>query len=291
MVAPPYAGAAESGQATGRLVVIGTPIGNLDDLSPRAAAALRGADLVACEDTRRTATLLRHAGSTADMLPAHAHNEASRAADIRGRIAAGAVVALVTDAGVPAISDPGGRVVDAILEADLPIEVVPGPSALTAAYSVAGEVDAPIAFIGFFPRKRAERMALFERIDAASMAIVGFESARRLPTLLEDLAVHDPTRRSTVARELTKRHEEIVRGTARQLADRFASVPKGEVTLVIGPVEDAGRSAADVAAAVDVLLSAGLRPSAAADVAAKLDLAPRNAAYEAALARTRRANT
>lgn len=291
MVAPPQAGPARPGRADGRLVVIASPIGNLEDLSPRAAAALRDADLVACEDTRRTATLLRHAESTADMLPAHAHNEAGRAADIRRRIEGGAVVALVTDAGMPAISDPGGRVVDAILEADLPVEVIPGPSALTAAFSVAGEVDVPLAFVGFFPRRRKERVELLERLDSLRMAIVGFESPRRLPSLLADLAEHDPERRVTVARELTKRHEEVVRGAAKGLAERFSTAPRGEITLVIGARAGGGESGADVGTVVDVLLSAGLSPSAVASVAARLGLSPKNAAYEEALTRARRAST
>lgn len=291
MVAPPHAEPSEPGRAEGRLVVIASPIGNLDDLSPRAAAALREADLVACEDTRRTATLLRHAASSADMLPAHAHNEAGRAEDIRRRIEAGAVVALVTDAGMPAISDPGGRIVGAILDADLQVEVIPGPSALTAAFSVAGEVDVPLAFVGFFPRKKKERVGLLDRLDSVRMAIVGFESPRRLPSLLADLAEHDPERRVTVARELTKLHEEVVRGTARELAERFEAAPKGEITLVIGARPDDGESDADVGAVVDVLLSAGLGPSAVANVAAQLGLSPKNAAYEEALARARRAST
>ncbi len=288
MVAPPHAGAAGPGRAPGRLIVVATPIGNLDDLSPRAAAALAGADLVACEDTRRTATLLRRAESTADMLPAHAHNEAARAEDIRRRIAGGSVVALVSDAGMPAISDPGARVVDAVLDAGLPVEVVPGPSALTAAFAVAGEPDTPVAFVGFFPRRSKDRAELLDRIDAARLAVVGFESPRRLPSLLADLAERDASRRVTVARELTKRHEEIARGSAADLAQRFATAPKGEVTVVIGASQREEAHDADARAVVDVLLGAGLGPRAAADVAAELGLARRNAAYEAALERNRR---
>ena len=149
---------------TGSLVLVGTPIGNLADLSPRAAEALRSADVVACEDTRRTAPLLRHAGAVAPMVALHRHNEAARAADLVARIRAGARVALVSDAGMPLVSDPGARLVRAALDASLPVEVVPGPSAVTAALAASGLAgEGGFAFLGFAPRRAAERRRLMER--------------------------------------------------------------------------------------------------------------------------------
>ena len=271
----------------GRLVVIATPIGNLDDLSPRAAAALVTADLVACEDTRRTATLLRHAGSASPMLPVHEHNEAARSEDLVRRIRAGTTVALVSDAGFPGVSDPGARIVRAAIDAGLAVTVIPGPSAVDAALVASGLPTEPFAFVGFLPRRAGERARLFERLAGWPGSVVCFESPNRLGRSLADLAASDPLRSVAVCRELTKLHEEVVRGTAAELADRYAEVVKGEVTVVVGP-SALRPPERDVDAAIDVLLSAGLAPAKAAEVAAALDLAPRNVAYRAALAADRR---
>ena len=273
--------------AAGRLVVIATPIGNLDDLSPRAAATLVAADLVACEDTRRTATLLRHAGSAAPMLPVHEHNEAARGEDLVRRIQAGATVALVSDAGFPAVSDPGARIVRAAIDAGISLTVIPGPSAVDAALVASGLPTEPFAFVGFLPRRTSERARLFERFAEWPGSIVAFESPNRLGGVLGDLAMLDPGRRVAVCRELTKLHEEVVRGTAAELAGRYTGAVKGEVTVVIGP-SSAGPPERDVDAAIDMLLSAGLAPAKAAEVAAALDVAPRNVAYRAALAAAKR---
>ena len=269
----------------GRLIVVATPIGNLEDLSPRAAAALRDADVVACEDTRRTATLLRHAGATTTMLPVHEHNEAARAADLVGRLQGGATVALVSDAGLPGISDPGHRVVAAAAAAGVEVVVVPGPSAVETALVASGLPCEPFAFVGFFPRKPADVGALLGRFAAWPGSIVGFESPRRLGALLRTIAEHDADRRVVVCRELTKLHEEVVRGTATGLAGRFVEPVKGEITVVIGPAETAPSASTDLGDAVDVLLGAGLSPSRTADAVAALGLGPRNAAYKTALAR------
>ncbi len=224
----------------GGLVVVGTPIGNLDDLSPRAAAHLRDADLVACEDTRRTATLLRHAGADVRMVAVHRHNEAARAADLVERMAAGARVALVSDAGMPLVSDPGARLVRAALDAGLPVTVVPGPSAVTVALAASGLAgEEGFAFAGFVPRRGAERRAFMERLGALAVPAVAFESPQRLPALLAELAAAWPERPVAVCRELTKLHEEVVRGTAAEVAARFAEPPRGEIAVVIGPA--AGR--------------------------------------------------
>ena len=270
----------------GSLAVVGTPIGNLADLSPRAADALRDADLVACEDTRRTAVLLRHAGSDAPMLALHQHNEAGRAADLVARMRDGARVALVSDAGMPLVSDPGARLVRAALDAGLPVSVVPGPSAVTAALAASGLAgEGGFVFLGFAPRRPAERRRLAERLAGLDVPAVGFESPRRLPALLAELAAALPDRQVAVCRELTKVHEEVVRGTAAELAARYADAPpRGEVAVVVG---GAPAGAAPDDARLDEVLAllrdAGLGSGRAADVAAALGVASRNAAYRRAL--------
>ena len=272
----------------GGLVVVGTPIGNLEDLSPRAAACLRDADIVACEDTRRTATLLRHAGADTRMLAVHQHNEAARAADLVARMRAGGTVALVSDAGMPLVSDPGARVVRAAIDAGLPVTVVPGASAVTAALAASGLAgEAGFAFLGFVPRKGAERRAAMRRIGTLDVPAVCFESPQRLPALLAELAAAWPAREVAVCRELTKVHEEVVRGTAAELAARFTTPPKGEISVVIGPAPVAAGSGDDDARlreALGLLIGAGLGAGRAADVAAGLGIAPRNRAYRVALA-------
>lgn len=275
----------------GRLLVIATPIGNLGDLSPRAAAALCDADVVACEDTRRTATLLRHAGSSVRMVPVHEHNEAARALDLVRRMQDGETIALVSDAGMPGISDPGRRVISLALDAGLVVSVIPGPSAVEAALVGSGLPVEPFAFVGFFPRKAGERAALFAHYSAWPGSLVGFESPRRVGSLLAGLAVIDPERQVAVGRELTKMHEEVVRGTAVELAARFAEAPYGEVTVVIGPATVPVDADTDkVVHSVAVLLEAGLSPGRAADVVARLGLGARNAAYREALAAANRSD-
>ncbi len=273
----------------GRLLVVATPIGNLADLSPRAAAALCTADVVACEDTRRTATLLRHAGSSVRMVPVHEHNEAARAEDLVRRMQEGETITLVSDAGMPGISDPGRRVIGAALDAGLVVSVIPGPSAVEAALVASGLPVEPFAFVGFFPRKAGDRATLFAQYGAWPGSVVGFESPRRVGALLAALAAVDPQRQVAVCRELTKMHEEVVRGTAAELAVRYAQAPYGEVTLVIGPAATpVGADDDRVAHSVAVLLEAGLSPARAADVVSRLGLGARNAAYREALAAARR---
>ena len=270
--------------SAGRLLVVGTPIGNLGDLSPRAAAALRDATLVACEDTRRTAPLLRHAGSEVPMLAVHEHNEAARAAELVRRMLAGDTVALVTDAGLPVVSDPGGRVVAAAIGAGIAVEIIPGPSAVLAALVLSGLPAEPFTFVGFFPRKRQERLALLTAGTGPAGTVVGFESPNRLAGLLADLASVEPDRPMAVCRELTKLHEEVVRGTAADLAARMAGGARGEVTVVIGPAAPVATDAGAVTHAVERILDAGLSPAKAAELAAALGIASRNAAYREALA-------
>lgn len=272
----------------GRLVVVATPIGNLADMSPRAMDALREADVVACEDTRRTATLLRHGDIATPMLAVHTHNEAERAQQIAERIARGEVVALVSDAGMPLVSDPGQRVVAVVRDAGLRVEVIPGASAVTTALALAGFPADRFVFVGFFPRKAAERTALFADVDRLGVTIVGFESPNRIASLLSHLASQTPDRRVCVCRELTKLHEEAIHGTLLDLAARFAGGAKGEITLVLAPVVAAGNDGSDLAHVVETLLSAGLSPARTADAAHALGLGARNALYaEALAARTR----
>lgn len=269
----------------GRLVVVGTPLGNLGDLSSRARDALTEAALIACEDTRRTATLAQHVGARGRLVAVHAHNEDERIGLVRESIERGDVVALVTDAGMPSVSDPGARVIDAVLDAGADVEVVPGPSAVTTALAACGAPADRFLFAGFVPRKDGDRGRWLERADHAGVSVVAFESPNRLPATLAWLATRDASRTVAVCRELTKLHEEVVRGPASEVAERFAGGARGEITLVLWPPsgEDEAERDARTATAVDVLTSAGLGPGAVADAVAALGLGSRNRAYRAAL--------
>ncbi len=218
---------------SGRLVVCPTPIGNLEDVTLRVLSALREADVVACEDTRRTRVLLDRYGVKAKLVSYHEHNERARAAELVGRMRDGAVVALVSDAGMPLVSDPGYVLVQACVAAGLPVEVLPGPSAAITALVASGLPADEWHFHGFLPRKKGE---LREVLARASSTLIAFESPRRLPATLALLAEVDPEREAAVCRELTKAHEEIVRGSAAELAERYAGgPPKGEIVLVVAP--------------------------------------------------------
>jgi len=221
--------------ASGRLVLVATPIGNLGDLSPRASEELAAADLVACEDTRRTGRLLQHAGiSGSDLLRLDEHTEERSTAVVVDRIGCGDTVALVSDAGMPGISDPGERVVRRVVEAGHPVVVVPGPSAPVAAVSASGLATDRWCMEGFLPRKGSARSDRLAELAVEERTMVLFESPNRLAATLRDLVgVLGPDRRAVVAREMTKLHEEFVRGTVAELADRFDEPPKGEVVLVL----------------------------------------------------------
>ncbi len=270
---------------TGRLVVCPTPIGNLEDVTLRVLSALRDADVVACEDTRRTRVLLDRYGVKARLVSYHEHNEKARAAELVRRMREGAVVALVSDAGMPLVSDPGFLLVRGCVAAGLPVEVLPGPSAAITALVASGLPADEWHFHGFLPRKKGElRRALTE----AGRTIVAFESPRRVPTTLAVLAELDPEREVAVCRELTKAHEEIIRGAAVELAARYAeAAPKGEVVLVIGPASASGDGAAGPAGldALRRLVDAGAQPRKAAAVVAELTGGSANALYRALTAR------
>jgi 16S rRNA (cytidine1402-2'-O)-methyltransferase len=266
------------------LFLVSTPIGNLEDLSPRASETLRAATRVLAEDTRRTRILTERAGSSAKLVSLHAHNERERVAKILGWLGDGEDLALVSDAGTPLLSDPGARVVDAVLEAGHAVVPIPGPSAILAALVASGLPSDRFAFLGFTPRKGTERSALLERVARAQETVVLFESPQRVVALLDALAAAcGPGRRAAVARELTKIHEEVSRGTLEELGAYYReNPPRGEVTVVVAPVaatearEDVLEEARRVA---ERLVSEGMKPSEAAkELAARLDLA-RNEAY------------
>src|SRR5947209_7886627 len=215
--------------ATGRLIVCPTPIGNLEDVTLRVLRALREADLVACEDTRHTRTLLDRHGIRARLVSFHEHNERARAAELIRRIRGGAAVALVADAGTPLVADPGYALVADALRAGIALEVLPGPSAVITALVASGIASDRWRFAGFLPRARA---AMLATVLESSETLVAFESPRRLQATLELLAEHDPTRELAVCRELTKLHEEVRRGRAAELARHFAGQRvRGEVVL------------------------------------------------------------
>ena len=261
---------------SGRLVVCPTPIGNLEDVTLRVLAALREADVVACEDTRRTRVLLDRYGVTASLVSYHEHNERERAAELVERMHGGAVVALVSDAGMPLVSDPGYVLVQGCVAAGLAVEVLPGPSAALTALVASGLPSDAWRFAGFLPRKRGA----LEEVLRSPETVVAFESPRRVGATLALLAELDGERPVAVCRELTKVHEEVVRGTAAELARRYATEPpRGEIVLVIGGAP--ARVGLDPAAidAVERLVEAGARPRVAASVVADLTGASANALY------------
>lgn len=272
--------------AKGRLFVVSTPIGNLSDLGERAGSVLRSVARVLAEDTRRARVLLDRVGATVRPASFHAHNEAARVEQALDWLAAGQDVALVSDAGTPLVADPGERLVAAAVDAGYGVTAVPGPSAPLAALVASGLPVAPFTFLGFLPRKGAPRRRALESLAAAHETSVLFESPRRVARLLADVAAAaGEDRRVAVCRELTKMHEEIVRGGAAECAARFReSPPRGEVTLVVEGRPPAGRgrrAGAEARALAASLLDAGLAPAAAARVVARHASTTRSAAYEA----------
>jgi 16S rRNA (cytidine1402-2'-O)-methyltransferase len=217
----------------GVLHIVATPIGNLEDVTLRALRLLGECELLLAEDTRRVRKLLDRHGIAARPVSLHAHNEAKRAGRVLEVLDGGGEVALVSDAGTPLVSDPGARLVEAVLEAGHDVRAVPGPSAALAALTVAGLPAERFTFVGFLPRKAGARDALLEQLSAAHETLVFFEAPGRLAETLRLLAERFGPRRACVARELTKLHEEAVRATLPELAERFAEGARGEVTLVV----------------------------------------------------------
>jgi 16S rRNA (cytidine1402-2'-O)-methyltransferase len=264
--------------SSGRLVVCPTPIGNLEDVTLRVLSALRDADVVACEDTRRTRVLLERYGVSATLVSYHEHNERERAAELVARMRGGEVVALVSDAGMPLVSDPGYVLVQGCVAAGLEVEVLPGPSAALAALVASALPADAWRFAGFLPRKRGALLEVF----ASPETVVAFESPRRVAASLTALAEADPDRPVAVCRELTKLHEEVVRGTAAELAARYAGEPpRGEVVLVVGGAPPRAGLAPAAVVAVRRLVAAGARRRTAASVVSELTGAPANALYRA----------
>lgn len=222
-----------SGQR-GCLYVCATPLGNLEDITLRALRILREADRIAAEDTRRTRVLLQHHGIRTPLFSCHEHNEEECARRVVEWVRAGERVVLVCDAGTPGVADPGSRVVRAVAEAGLPVLPVPGPSAVTAALSVSGFPADAYLFLGFLPRRRSERERAIERIGLEELPVVLYEASHRVEGLLDELARALPGRPIFIAREMTKRFEEYLWGTAAELRARIAPA-RGEFVIVVGP--------------------------------------------------------
>ena len=243
----------------GTLYVVATPLGNLSDLSPRAAEVLRQTPVVAAEDTRRTRGLLTHLGASPAMLSYHAHSEPRRLETLLEILDDGRDVALVSDAGTPTVSDPGADLVAAARARGLAVVPVPGPSAVATALSAAGISGDRYLFLGFVPRKGTDRQRLLRRAAAEEWSVVFFEAAPRLAALLEDLAaLAGAERRAVVARELTKLHEEFRAGTLAELADHYTqAAPRGEITVVLegtgGPAAEPDRTEEALEAATELL--------------------------------------
>ena len=273
----------------GRLFLVATPIGNLEDVTLRALRVLREADRIYAEDTRRTRTLLERHRVPGRPRSLHAHNEARRTEELRAALADGEQIALVSDAGTPLLSDPGARAVAAAIEDGHAVVAVPGPSAALAAFTASGLGGGAFTFVGFLPRKPGERTRRLAELALRPEPLVFYESPRRLAETLAALAAElGEEREACVARELTKLHEELARGTLGALAERFAEPPKGEVTLVVEGArtpkverEDVERGALD--AAIRRALRGGESPRA---IAARLSEAgaPKRAVYARALA-------
>jgi 16S rRNA (cytidine1402-2'-O)-methyltransferase len=264
------------------LAVCATPIGNLSDVTLRVLDELASAETVLCEDTRHTRVLLERHGIQARLLSYHQHNEASRTAELVPRLVAGERMALVSDAGLPGVNDPGACIIAAALAADVVVTVLPGPSAVETALVASGLAGEQYRFVGYLPRSERDRAALWLELAAWPHPTVAFESPRRLPASLASLAAAEPERLVAVCREMTKAFEEVVTGSVAVVAVRYSEPPRGEVTLVIGP----STRVADEGAALDAvveLVAAGTPRKIAATVVSGLTGVPRNTLYETSL--------
>jgi 16S rRNA (cytidine1402-2'-O)-methyltransferase len=267
------------------LAVCATPIGNLDDVTLRVLEELRNATLVLCEDTRRTRILLDRHGIRARLESYHRHNEAARTPRALERLERGETLALVSDAGLPGVNDPGTRLIQAAVSAGVVVTVLPGPSAVETALVVSGLDSARYQFVGYLPRRAGERAALAHDLARWPYAVVAFEAPRRLPTSLAVLAGEMPLRPAAVCRELTKRFEEVARGSLVELAKRFAESPRGEITLVLGPGAQGGveDESGDPIAAVRDLVASGATRRTAVDVVSRMAGVPRSRLYRTSL--------
>ena len=269
----------------GRLQVVATPIGNLSDLSERARQALAEADLIAAEDTRHTQGMLQAIGISKPMVSLHAYNEGQRVPDLLQRLAAGEVIALVSDAGTPLLSDPGYELVSAASGSGFEVRVIPGPSAITAALAVAGLPTSRFCFEGFLPSRSRERRTQLARLARETRTLVFFEAPHRIAETLADLVSEfGGDRRAVVARELTKAHETIYRGKLSELvqqAENDANFQRGEITLVVSGADEAPVTVdLQLLKRTVELLAKELPPGKAASLAAQLTGASRSEAYE-----------
>ena len=245
---------------SGTLYLVATPIGNLEDITFRAVRTLREADLIACEDTRQTRKLLDHYGIAKPLVSYHEHNEAARAEELVTKMQAGGSVALVSDAGMPLVSDPGYRVVHAAIAAGIPVVPVPGPSAVVAALAASGLPTDAFAFSGFLPAKSGQRARLLESLREETATQVFYEAPHRIMAALADVETILGERPVVVARELTKVHEEFVRGTAGEVRAKLAARPavKGEITLLIGKATAPAAEATSLEDAVAAYVRGGM---------------------------------
>jgi 16S rRNA (cytidine1402-2'-O)-methyltransferase len=274
----------------GRLVVCATPIGNLGDVTLRVIEALKAADVIEAEDTRVTRKLLGRYAITTPLEPYHAQNLERRTAEVVERVAGGGVVALVSDAGTPGVSDPGAHLVDACIDAGLAVEVLPGASAILAALVASGLPTHAFYFGGFLPRKAGDRVRALEKLATLDATLVFYESPRRTAATLASLGEALPGRIAVMARELTKVHEEVLRGDVAEVAAAVAARElKGEVVLLVGPAprgasgELAVPDAATLRAQVEALVAAGATRKDAVRAVSERTGVPRNAVYDAAL--------
>jgi len=273
------------GKSSGRLQVVATPIGNLHDLSARARQALEGADVIAAEDTRHTLALLQAIGVSRPLVSLHAHNETERVPELLGRLDSGETIVLVSDAGTPLLSDPGFELVRAAAHAGHEVLAIPGPSAITAALGVAGLPTSRFCFEGFLPARDSERRSRLAQLVNEPRTMVFFEAPHRVAAMLADLSAQfGQERRAAVAREMTKTHETVYRGTLSELAALAGEQPnfqRGEITVVVEGAAQAADASVDTRLlyrAVD-LLSKELPAGRAASIVAKLTGAKRSDAY------------
>jgi 16S rRNA (cytidine1402-2'-O)-methyltransferase len=265
------------------LAVCATPIGNLEDVTLRVLAQLAASDLVLCEDTRRTRTLLDRHRIAARLASYHEHNEARRTAEVLPRLEAGETIALVSDAGLPGVNDPGMRLIAAARDAGLPVTVLPGPSAVETALVASGFEFEHYRFLGFLPRSSRALAQLWDDLSLWPHAAVAFESPQRLSATLASMDAVFPDRPVAVCRELTKAFEEVVRGPVSAVAAQFRSPPKGEITLVIGPAPPRGVPDRVGLEAVAELVGEGVPRRTAAEVVSRLTGLPRNRLYRGSL--------
>jgi len=265
----------------GTLYVVSTPIGNLEDLTLRALRILKEVDIVACEDTRHTRILLAHYGIVKPLLSYHEQNERQRTAELLERLRADASVALVTDAGTPALSDPGYAIVHAASAQGIPVIAVPGASAVTAALAVAGLPTDRFAFLGFLPRKSAERKRTLETLASIPWTLVFFEAPHRLRDMLQDVEDVLGDRQVAVGRELTKRFEEVIRGPVSEVQDHFRTIePRGEFTVVVAGAGENAKPALSAEADLRELLEGGMPPKSAVQIIARRHRINRGDVYQ-----------